>query len=363
MTSLKKRLEEGSSSGWSSAVPPEKCVAIGFDDPLRHLKLMMLEDSQDRDCPVVVVSGAGGCGKTTPVTKLCHDPDIKGRYGTHIFFVTVSHTYDKNVFIRNLLGEQPGISDEVAIQHWGSYLGKITCRVLLVLDDVWSDSVIKDFMYISPGYKVLVTSRMTFNQFKTYQLQPLKNQDATRLFCVLASPELSNIPDELIEKLVKCCKFHPLVLTVMGGMLKGARPTRWKLIITNYGYYFSEIQNFPEPQYLSGLTRIRLDHVSISSISTTILKLENLQKLSLIMCKLGKSFNQGISNKLTSLLEINIESCDDLTTFPAMLCNLVGLQKLNITNCHELTSLSEEFGNLSSLEVLRLASCSKLQIW
>ncbi|KAJ0817437.1 putative leucine-rich repeat domain superfamily, winged helix-like DNA-binding domain superfamily [Helianthus annuus] len=61
------------------------------------------------------------------------------------------------------------------------------------------------------------------------------------------------------------------------------------LIITNYGYYFSEIQNFSEPQYLSGLTRIRLDHVSISSISTTILKLENLQKLSLIMCKIGKS--------------------------------------------------------------------------
>ncbi|KAJ0866080.1 putative powdery mildew resistance protein, RPW8 [Helianthus annuus] len=88
MRSLKKRLEEGSSSGWSSAVPPEKCVAIGFDDPLRDLKLMVLEDSLDRGCPVVVVSGAGGCGKTTRITKPCHDPHIKVDHVYHTSFVS-----------------------------------------------------------------------------------------------------------------------------------------------------------------------------------------------------------------------------------------------------------------------------------
>lgn len=135
------------------------------------------------------------------------------------------------------------------------------------------------------------------------------------------------------------------------------------LIITNYGYNFSELQNFPSPKTLAGLTSIRLDHISISSISTSILKLENLKKLSLIMCKVGNSFNESTDrnpNKLTSLLEIDIDSCDDLVTFPAMFCNLVRLKKLSITSCHELTSLTEGFGNLINLEVLRLASCSRL---
>ncbi|XP_071740468.1 putative disease resistance protein At5g47280 [Rutidosis leptorrhynchoides] len=136
------------------------------------------------------------------------------------------------------------------------------------------------------------------------------------------------------------------------------------LIITNYGYYFSDLENFPPPQYLSSLTRIRLDHVSISSISTQLLEIVNLQKLSLIICKIGNSFNEftdGIPKKLPNIFELDIESCDDLFTFPKILCTLVRLRKLSITNCHNLTSLTEEFGGLTNLEVLRLASCSDLK--
>ncbi|CAI9302948.1 unnamed protein product [Lactuca saligna] len=133
------------------------------------------------------------------------------------------------------------------------------------------------------------------------------------------------------------------------------------LIITNYGYHFSDLQNFPSPQSLSCLTTIRLQHVSVSSICTPILELTNLRKLSLIMCRIGNGFNEFMPNKLTSTLsEIDIDSCDDLLTFPSMFCNLIGLRKLSITNCHELSSLTEGFRNLTNLEVLRLASCLNL---
>ncbi|KAI7744619.1 hypothetical protein M8C21_007864 [Ambrosia artemisiifolia] len=562
--SLIKGFEDEKSSGWLAGVPLEKCVAIGFDDRVTELKALVLKDSPDGDCSVLIVSAVGGSGKTTLVTMLCHDPEIKGRFGRNIYFVTVSRIYDKKVIVQSLLGELPGITDdEAAILQWGSFLGKNNSELLLVLDDVWSEAIITDLKFKSPRYKILVTSRMIFTHFKTYELPALNFQDATRLFRASAFSELNNhIPDDLVAKLVKCCKFHPLALTVIGSMLRGTHLARWKLmlmqlsenkslldlsesiqncleksmylfdeepelkqcfldfglfpeyqniaatalmdmwahlynhddeglvtmnilkklssrnlaslfprrkhlpaianhceeeyvaqyavmrdlvihlasqepieqrerliinsygqnlpqlpktvnarmlsistgesfdltwndiqvpkvevfvlnfmskihplpqlmqnmkrlkvlIITYYGYSFPMIQNFPAPQYLSGLTRIRLDHVSISSISTPILMLENLQKLSLIMCKIGNSFNQRTTSMLPSLLEIDIESCDDLVTFPAVLCNVVGLQKLSITNCHELTSLSEEFGKLSNLEVLRLASCSKLQI-
>ncbi|KAI3755049.1 hypothetical protein L1987_54842 [Smallanthus sonchifolius] len=257
-------------------------------------------------------------------------------------------------------------------------------------------------------------------KYKNYPLKLLNDQDATSLFRLSAfsgENEASNIPDDLVDKSlfflekdpqVKQCYMHlglfpedqKIAATALldmwahlynhdeGGLPNFITLTKLSfrnlanvlpisihplpqfmhnmkglkvLIITNYGHSFSEIQNFPAPQYLSGLTRIRLDHVSISSISTTILMLENLQKLSLIMCKIGNSFNEGIPSKLTSLSEIDIDSCDDLVTFPAVLCNSVGLKKLSITNCHDLTSLSEEFGKLSNLEVLLVASCSRFK--
>ncbi|KAF5807970.1 putative powdery mildew resistance protein, RPW8 [Helianthus annuus] len=224
-------LQKGSSSGWWSSVPLLKGDVIGFDDRVTDLKDMMFKDSRGDDCSIVVVSAAGGSGKTTFVTLFCHDPYIKGRFGKNIYFVTISRVYDKKVIIKNLLGEVPdNTSDDAAIQQWGSFLAENESEVLLVLDDVWHGNVITDFKFKSPRYKILVTSRITFKQFKTYKLASLDTQDAIHLFCQSASPEQSNIPDELVKKLVKCCKFHPLALTVIGGMLKGTHPARWEVM-------------------------------------------------------------------------------------------------------------------------------------
>ncbi|GJY48456.1 probable disease resistance protein [Tanacetum coccineum] len=565
--------DKGSLSGWQSKVPLLPGFVIGFGDRVKELKKMVLKDSAVDDCSVVVVSAGGGCGKTTLVTKLCGDPDIQGKFKS-IYFATISETPNLKMVIKNLLEANHGgqrldfVNDDDAIRKWGTFLGGNKSEKLLVLDDVWSDSIIKRFKFKLRGYTILVTSRITFPKFKTYQLKLLSDEDANNLFCHSAFSEFGlddndDIPNGLVDKLVVCCKNHPLTLSVIGGLLNGKNISSWHgmlknlserkqsvldldndtllclskslevleerskqcyldlglfpedqkiaatmlmdmwvhlykhdeggldtinqlselsykhlatllpirknspviannceekvvmqhdlmrtlairlsskepeeererliikphgkdltevphainarlvsistdennfsvkwndvqaskvevlvmnflstmhplprfiqyikklkvLIITNYGYYFSEIENFPPPQYLSSLTSIRLDHVSISSTSTSILELKNLQKLSLIMCKIGDSFKEyadGIPNKLPSLLELDIDSCDDLVTFPVMLCNLLPLRKLCITNCHELTSLSEEFGNFPNLDVLRLASCSNL---
>nr|GEU37654.1 probable disease resistance protein At5g66900 [Tanacetum cinerariifolium] len=537
-----KRMMEGDKTrGRVSGVPLVKGVVIGFSEQLRALKAMVLKDSTGDDCSVVVVSAGGGCGKTTLVTMLCSDLDIQGKFGKeNIYYATISETPNLKIVIKDLLQNNQGgplefVNDDDAINKWGSFLVKSKPGALLVLDDVWSDTIIKRFMFKLRGYTILVTSRSTYNkQFETYQLQHLSDEDSTTLFCQSAFSEVgsehADIPGDLVEKLVKCGKNHPLALSVIGGLLKGTDIESWRhmlknlserkqsvldlnedmllclsrsldelkepkimncymdmglfpedqkiaatmlmdiksspvianyceekfvmqhdlmrtlairlsskepeeererliikpdgqdlpkvpkavnarilsistdenfsvewnnmqaskvevlvmnflskmhplpqfiqyieklkvLIITNYGYYFSEIENFPPPLYLSSLTSIRLDHVSISSISTSILELKNLKKLSLIMCKIGDSFSKctdGIPNKLPSLMELHIDSCDDLVTFPVMLCNLLLLRKLCITNCHELNSLSEEFGNFPNLDVLRLASCSNL---
>ncbi|XP_071736825.1 probable disease resistance protein At5g66900 [Rutidosis leptorrhynchoides] len=508
------------SSGWLCGVPLPQGDVIGFDNHLMALKSMVLKDSvNDNDCSVVVVSAGGGYGKTTLVKKLCNDPQIIGKCSKNIRLVTISETPNLKNVIEDLLTKKQDhfVNDEDAVNRWGSFLRAEKPNLLLVLDDVWSEDIVKKFMFKLRGYKILVTSRTEFKAFNNiYQLKLLNREDAIKLFrySSLSEPgstRSSDIPDDLIEKLVDCCKNHPLTLTVVGGVVKGKSMPFWLdmlkklseekqsvisiddqlfhclkrslnvfdedsvirqcfldlglfpedqkiaatalmdmwvhlykhddeglktikqllelsyknlfnlspirddssmvanwceektvrqhdvmrqlaihlssqgpeehrkrliinvngedlpplldainaqilsistgerfsmnwndmqaskvevfvlnfmsekyvlprfmkyiekfkvLIITSYGYYFSELENFPPPQYLSSLTRIRLDHVSISSISTQLLELVNLQKLSLIMCKIGNSFNEftdGIPQKLPNLLEMDID--------------------------------------------------------
>ncbi|THG03279.1 hypothetical protein TEA_028376 [Camellia sinensis var. sinensis] len=135
------------------------------------------------------------------------------------------------------------------------------------------------------------------------------------------------------------------------------------LIVTNYSFGSAEISNFPLLGHLSSLKRIRFEHISISSIAKTMLRLKNLQKISLVMCKFDDAFGNctiQIADMLPNLVEIVIDCCNDLVEFPAWLCNISSLKRLNITNCHELIALPEAFGKLDNLEVLRLHACTKL---
>ncbi|CAI9775608.1 unnamed protein product [Fraxinus pennsylvanica] len=135
------------------------------------------------------------------------------------------------------------------------------------------------------------------------------------------------------------------------------------LLVTNYGFTRAYLENFPLPSQLNNLKRLRLENISIPSIATSILQLKNLQKISMIMCEIGKAFEEctiSISNTWPNLNEINIEYCDNLVEIPAWVCGLIHLKKINLRYCQELVTLPPELGNLTNLEVLRLQSCTQL---
>lgn len=135
------------------------------------------------------------------------------------------------------------------------------------------------------------------------------------------------------------------------------------LVLTNYGFHQAELKNFQLLDHLPNLKRIRLQHVSIPLISTSMLQLQNLQKISLVMCETKKMFDTcrlGAPCIWPNLVEINIDCCSDLVELPVRFYGLIHLKKLSITYCQELIQVHEDLGKLINLEVLRFYSCTKL---
>jgi len=80
-------------------------------------------------------------------------------------------------------------------------------RTLIVLDDVWTLSVVEQLVCRIPGCKFLVVSRTKFQTLVSYEVELLSEEDALSLFCHHAFGQKS-IPSAANESLVKqvmCC--------------------------------------------------------------------------------------------------------------------------------------------------------------
>ena len=87
------------------------------------------------------------------------------------------------------------------------------------------------------------------------------------------------------------------------------------LIITNYGFFPTELRNFQLLKSLPNLKTIRLEKVSIPSLSKALVPLKSLKKIFLFICNIGQAFGNcsiQVSNALPNLMEINIDYCNDL---------------------------------------------------
>ncbi|KAL4644920.1 hypothetical protein ACB092_02G199000 [Castanea dentata] len=181
---------------------------------------------------LLLLTAPGGCGKTKLVEMLCQDEQIKGTFKENILFVKVSKTPNLKVIVQNLFshkGLQPEFeiqSEENAIDQLRLFVEKIRPDpILLILDDVWQESLSEKFEFNIPNYKIIVTSRTAFPRFKKfrYSLKPLNKKDAMTLFCHSADlqDESSNIPEKVIKKIVRGCGGFSLALKVIGSSLRG----------------------------------------------------------------------------------------------------------------------------------------------
>ncbi|XP_030472242.1 probable disease resistance protein At5g66900 [Syzygium oleosum] len=232
-------LQSGLGASGNLAVPeaPDFIVGLEVEASLRKLKGRLLEEGVS----VIVVTAPGGCGKTTLLTKLCHDMDIEGKFNNNIMFVPVSKKPNLIDIIRKMIQHKgfkvPVIETEDHAVHYLQRLLIIIGQnpVLLVLDDVWtnSHSIIEKFVFKEiKHYKIVVTSRYEFPAYRpVHHLNPLTHGEALELFRQSVTVDDSSMDapdDELLEQIVKRCKGLPLALTVIAKSLRGKDRSFWE---------------------------------------------------------------------------------------------------------------------------------------
>lgn len=72
------------------------------------------------------------------------------------------------------------------------------------------------------------------------------------------------------------------------------------------------------------------------------------------------SLQNGLFSSLSSLDELDLANCIQLTDLPHGVCDLSRLRHLDLENCPRLSSLPQDFGNLCHLAMLDLANAGML---
>ncbi|XP_022932629.1 disease resistance protein RGA2-like isoform X2 [Cucurbita moschata] len=218
---------------------PEEIEFIGRKTEVSYIVDKLLALESQKPLVVLTIVGTGGLGKTTLVKKVFHHDMIRKNFDTTIW-VCVSHPFKINKILRAIVGSfNPtfGGSDEreVILRELQNLLS--AKKYLLVLDDVWNEEpilwnelracLVKINQKVGSAIVVTTRSGKVAEIMETdyiHHLRQLPDDDCWALFqkCVFGS-DIPIIPDVIRGQLVKKFGGIPLVVKVLGGMVKSCK--------------------------------------------------------------------------------------------------------------------------------------------
>ncbi|KAM0024060.1 putative P-loop containing nucleoside triphosphate hydrolase [Helianthus debilis subsp. tardiflorus] len=71
---------------------------------------------------------------------------------------------------------------------------------------------------------------MLIPKYDVFKFYPLSDKHAKILFRNSARP-IPTVDENLVDKIVKCCKNHPLTISVVGGSLNGKNKVAWESML------------------------------------------------------------------------------------------------------------------------------------
>ncbi|WCJ35361.1 Disease resistance protein (CC-NBS-LRR class) family [Euphorbia peplus] len=210
-------------------------LGVGVEIGKKKVKEMLI--GRD-DLGVFGICGIGGSGKTTLANEVRRDDQVRSHFQDRILFLTVSQSPNVEQlraeirgFVSGCKGEGVGVNDPTP--YWNlNFERKIGARMLVVLDDVWSLSVLEQLIFRVAGCKTLVISRFRFPTVLNYayEVELLREDEAISLFCLSAFGQ-KVIPlgadTNLIKQIINECKGLPLALKVIGSSLRDQPEMYW----------------------------------------------------------------------------------------------------------------------------------------
>ncbi|KAL5981832.1 hypothetical protein ACLOJK_015898 [Asimina triloba] len=270
------QIEEGASlqdgsEGWQrsieTAIFKEEDGIVGMRKEFDLIVQWLLEG--DERLTVISVTGMGGLGKTTLVSKAFKYSEVRKAF--HCFaYVSVSQTLRITDLLRRITKQLLESNMEVAPDHLAAMdiidLRKFLVhhlqskRYVIVLDDIWSVKDWEDINSVFPdhhcGSRLMVTTRNVEvaqamgGGSLICALQPLNQEDAWELFNNKAfrnetcPTDLESVARSMVEK----CEGLPLAIIAMGGLLltKERNMVEWNKVYSSLNWQLSN-----NPMFLS----------------------------------------------------------------------------------------------------------------
>ena len=177
----------------------------------------------------LIITGAGGFGKTTTVISLCHYPVVNNHFTDGFVFIELGpQATDPSIKLRDtynlLTGEKCGIN--VLEQKIKQLTSDYYHNLLVIIDDVWHVEDAEPLVKAFSNCKTILTTRM--NDIEQYIpskqsviVGPMAQHEAIALLTsgVIDSSQLSQEDVSLLDELAQDVYLWPLLLSLIRGQL------------------------------------------------------------------------------------------------------------------------------------------------